>query len=120
MDPLLDLDDPQQWNGYAYANNAPSTSSDPSRLMYTSNSHDDSTAPAPRDSCGNGVYGLVCTRVDDVVEHCLTGTMWSPARTVARKFDQNPLPLGDIVISAHGRFSAFTGPLYEGHGGCAT
>ena len=29
-DPLLDQGDPQQWNGYAYANNAPATSSDPS------------------------------------------------------------------------------------------
>jgi RHS repeat-associated protein len=33
VDPILDLTDPQQANGYAYANNSPVTSSDPSGLM---------------------------------------------------------------------------------------
>ncbi|WP_198348133.1 polymorphic toxin-type HINT domain-containing protein [Plantactinospora sp. KBS50] len=33
VDPLMDLADPEQWNGYAYANNSPVTSSDPSGLM---------------------------------------------------------------------------------------
>ncbi|WP_213456607.1 RHS repeat domain-containing protein, partial [Rhizomonospora bruguierae] len=32
VDPIQDLADPQQWNGYAYANNSPVTSSDPSGL----------------------------------------------------------------------------------------
>ncbi|WP_157732691.1 RHS repeat-associated core domain-containing protein [Cellulomonas sp. PSBB021] len=32
LDPLLDLSDPQQWNGYAYANNNPTTWSDPTGL----------------------------------------------------------------------------------------
>lgn len=32
VDPLLDLTDPQQWNGYAYANNNPTTWSDPTGL----------------------------------------------------------------------------------------
>ncbi|WP_444665205.1 RHS repeat domain-containing protein [Cellulomonas sp. CW35] len=32
LDPLLDLSDPQQWNGYAYANNNPTTWDDPSGL----------------------------------------------------------------------------------------
>ncbi|MDF0514412.1 RHS repeat-associated core domain-containing protein [Agromyces sp. H3Y2-19a] len=32
VDPILDLSDPQQWNGYAYANNNPVTLSDPSGL----------------------------------------------------------------------------------------
>ena len=32
VDPLLDLADPQQWNAYAYANNNPTTLSDPSGL----------------------------------------------------------------------------------------
>ncbi|WP_253762712.1 FG-GAP-like repeat-containing protein [Hamadaea flava] len=30
VDPIYDLGDPQSWNGYAYANNAPATRSDPS------------------------------------------------------------------------------------------
>ena len=33
VDPLLDLTDPQQWNGYAYANNNPTTWSDPTGLI---------------------------------------------------------------------------------------
>ena len=32
VDPVLDLADPQQWNAYAYANNNPTTYSDPSGL----------------------------------------------------------------------------------------
>ncbi|MBM2623800.1 hypothetical protein JIG36_50760 [Actinoplanes sp. LDG1-06] len=32
VDPLQDLSDPQQWNGYSYANNSPITHSDPSGL----------------------------------------------------------------------------------------
>ncbi|GIF18204.1 RHS repeat-associated protein [Actinoplanes tereljensis] len=33
VDPVLDLSDPQQWNAYAYANNSPITSSDPTGLV---------------------------------------------------------------------------------------
>ncbi|MFG1654362.1 RHS repeat-associated core domain-containing protein [Micromonospora sp. NPDC049275] len=33
VDPIQDLADPQQWNGYAYAHNSPVTSSDPSGLI---------------------------------------------------------------------------------------
>ncbi|TDO39650.1 RHS repeat-associated core domain-containing protein [Paractinoplanes brasiliensis] len=33
VDPIQDLQDPQQWNGYAYANNNPTTLSDPSGLI---------------------------------------------------------------------------------------
>ena len=43
VDPLLDLTDPQQWNGYAYANNNPVTSSDPSGLIRTEESNSSSS-----------------------------------------------------------------------------
>lgn len=33
-DPVMDLDDPQQLNGYAYANNSPVTNSDPNGLFW--------------------------------------------------------------------------------------
>jgi RHS repeat-associated protein len=33
VDPVQDLTDPQQWNGYAYAHNNPTTSSDPTGLV---------------------------------------------------------------------------------------
>jgi RHS repeat-associated protein len=34
VDPMLDVSDPQQLNGYSYANNSPVTGSDPSGLMH--------------------------------------------------------------------------------------
>ncbi len=40
VDPLLDLADPQQWNGYAYANNNPTSMSDPSGLRVSEPSAD--------------------------------------------------------------------------------
>ncbi len=33
VDPIQDLTDPQQWHGYAYANNNPTTCSDPDGLV---------------------------------------------------------------------------------------
>ncbi|MDX8031676.1 polymorphic toxin-type HINT domain-containing protein [Lentzea sp. BCCO 10_0856] len=33
VDPIMDTTDPQQWNGYAYANNSPVTFSDPTGLL---------------------------------------------------------------------------------------
>jgi RHS repeat-associated protein len=33
VDPIMNLADPQQWNGYAYANNSPITYSDPTGLV---------------------------------------------------------------------------------------
>jgi RHS repeat-associated protein len=45
VDPLQDLADPQQWNGYSYANNNPTTLSDPSGL---------------RPECGTGYGSSTC------------------------------------------------------------
>ncbi|MGW4214797.1 RHS repeat-associated core domain-containing protein [Lentzea sp. NPDC004789] len=36
VDPVMDTSDPQQWNGYAYANNGPVTFSDPTGLIASS------------------------------------------------------------------------------------
>ncbi|MFI7523948.1 polymorphic toxin-type HINT domain-containing protein [Micromonospora globbae] len=38
VDPLMDLANPQQWNGYAYSNNSPITFSDPDGLMFINDS----------------------------------------------------------------------------------
>jgi RHS repeat-associated protein len=35
VDPVQDFNNPQQWNGYSYANNTPTTSSDPTGLIPT-------------------------------------------------------------------------------------
>jgi len=48
IDPMFDLSDPQSWNGYAYANNAPITSSDPSGLNLASDGGSDGGPAAPQ------------------------------------------------------------------------
>jgi hypothetical protein len=45
VDPVMDLADPQQWNAYAYANNNPTTYSDPTGMLF--------------EECHNGTYS--CT-----------------------------------------------------------
>jgi RHS repeat-associated protein len=48
VDPVQDMADPQQWNGYAYANNSPITNSDPTGLMAENGSGSGGwTPPAP-------------------------------------------------------------------------
>ncbi|KDN80516.1 polymorphic toxin-type HINT domain-containing protein [Kitasatospora cheerisanensis] len=66
-DPLIDAANPQQWNGYAYSNNDPVNSSDPSGLMTNAYSGSvwnldsepvyQSETPATTDSNGNGSGG---------------------------------------------------------------
>ncbi|MFD0782360.1 RHS repeat domain-containing protein [Micromonospora azadirachtae] len=55
VDPLQDLTDPQQWNGYAYAHNSPVTSSDPSGLIDPdcNLSHIDCSGYQPGNETGN-------------------------------------------------------------------
>ncbi|GLH99934.1 polymorphic toxin-type HINT domain-containing protein [Phytohabitans aurantiacus] len=47
VDPVQDMADPQQWNGYAYANNGPITRSDPSGLMAESGGGGGKYVPPP-------------------------------------------------------------------------
>lgn len=53
------LTDPQQWNAYAYANNNPTTMSDPDGLeprpIRERGKDGKSCAGFPQNSCGNGV-----------------------------------------------------------------
>ncbi|HWG99191.1 MAG TPA: polymorphic toxin-type HINT domain-containing protein [Pilimelia sp.] len=62
VDPIMDLADPQQWNAYAYANNNPTTFSDPSGLIIDrdrpgcavgNGGHCSSPTPTPEPSTGN-------------------------------------------------------------------
>ncbi|MGW4214795.1 RHS repeat-associated core domain-containing protein [Lentzea sp. NPDC004789] len=48
VDPVMDIADPQQWNGYAYANNPPITYSDPTGLLPTSCMDDGSNCSTHR------------------------------------------------------------------------
>ncbi|WP_082159671.1 polymorphic toxin-type HINT domain-containing protein [Micromonospora sp. HK10] len=54
VDPLQDLTDPQQWNGYAYANNSPVTSSDPSGLIPEDCLDHDCYGYSPTKGCPGG------------------------------------------------------------------
>ncbi|MFC0027954.1 RHS repeat-associated core domain-containing protein [Micromonospora chaiyaphumensis] len=54
IDPLQDLTDPQQWNGYAYANNSPITSSDPSGLIPEDCLDHDCYGYSPTKGCPGG------------------------------------------------------------------
>ncbi|MCZ7414109.1 RHS repeat-associated core domain-containing protein [Streptomyces sp. WMMC897] len=49
VDPIIDYTDPQQVNGYAYANNSPVTNSDPSGLLYIGIGAGSGYAPMPMD-----------------------------------------------------------------------
>ena len=51
VDPIQDLADPQQWNGYAYSNNNPVTNSDPTGLVFDRNT-----------GCNNGTNGANCSK----------------------------------------------------------
>ncbi|WP_454855443.1 RHS repeat-associated core domain-containing protein [Promicromonospora soli] len=52
VDPIMDMTDPQQWNGYAYAGNSPLTKSDPTGLREFAN--DD-----PRDDTQEQIHTAV-------------------------------------------------------------
>ncbi|BCJ74526.1 hypothetical protein CS0771_40700 [Catellatospora sp. IY07-71] len=56
VDPLVDVEDPQQMNGYSYANNSPILSSDPDGLI-----------PCDDDSCGGRVKVAMPILVDPPV-----------------------------------------------------
>jgi RHS repeat-associated protein len=47
VDPVMDLSDPQQMSGYAYAADTPVTSSDPSGMMWTDNGGNFTANPGP-------------------------------------------------------------------------
>ena len=51
VDPIQDMADPQQWNGYAYSNNNPVTNSDPTGLVFD-----------PNTGCNNGTNGANCSK----------------------------------------------------------
>ncbi|GAA4372893.1 RHS repeat-associated core domain-containing protein [Actinomadura verrucosospora] len=58
VDPLMDPAEPQQLNGYSYANNNPVTSADPSGLMSDPNSSEDYFPPSGGSGTGGGAgYG---------------------------------------------------------------
>ncbi|MFG1843979.1 RHS repeat-associated core domain-containing protein [Micromonospora carbonacea] len=61
LDPLQDPADPQQWNGYAYANNTPVTSSDPSGLIPDDCRYFDCYGYDPSKGCPHG-----CGSTDNV------------------------------------------------------
>ncbi|WP_308121165.1 RHS repeat-associated core domain-containing protein [Paractinoplanes bogorensis] len=52
VDPIQDLNDPQQWNGYAYSNNNPATLSDPTGTIPIPTENDDRFGREQKDPYG--------------------------------------------------------------------
>jgi RHS repeat-associated protein len=78
VDPVMDQADPQQWNGYAYADNSPITNADPSGLWFTN---------APDGECSRGCpfkpgQGPASTCCNTPVQHSPTGRQTPPPRSV--------------------------------------
>ncbi|MGK5519424.1 RHS repeat-associated core domain-containing protein [Micromonospora sp. URMC 107] len=61
VDPLQDTGQPQQWNGYSYANNTPVTSSDPTGMIPDDCKHFDCYGYNPTTGCKHG-----CGSTDNV------------------------------------------------------
>ncbi|SCG51250.1 RHS repeat-associated core domain-containing protein [Micromonospora siamensis] len=61
VDPMQDAGDPQQWNGYAYADNTPVTSSDPTGMIPEDCRHFDCYGYSPTKGCPGG-----CGSTDNV------------------------------------------------------
>jgi RHS repeat-associated protein len=113
VDPLLDLADPQQWNGYAYANNTPITASDPTGMIPEDcRDHDcygySPDAPGHKGGCPGGCG------TDKNVRYGKSKKNWSSSRSSKR---DNPRTLGHVVtVPADVDLAEFTRQWYEGTG----
>jgi RHS repeat-associated protein len=84
VDPIMDLGDPQQWNGYSYSNNNPTTFSDPSGLTYCLEPGD-------------------CVSYAGVIALLQTGTCpWTGCEP------ENPNLVGEILLDTLPGFSQFS------------
>ncbi|MFI9366750.1 polymorphic toxin-type HINT domain-containing protein [Kitasatospora sp. NPDC053057] len=99
-DPILDASDPQQWNGYAYSNNDPINSSDPSGLLRDpgplhdpSPNWEDSVPDVPSylENDGNKGYGSFDCRNDNSCPSLEDRTMRSFLRTAELAQHNDPL-----------------------------
>lgn len=77
VDPVMDPTDPQQINGYAYANNSPVTGSDPTGLYCDSCSLNNPDSAWGAGS-GPGCTHYNCYDGDGKVDSVVTKTAWSP------------------------------------------
>nr|WP_240742104.1 RHS repeat-associated core domain-containing protein [Micromonospora zingiberis] len=111
-DPVVDLSNPQQMHGYAYANNSPATFSDPTGLYFEEGSH------------GNGQRGYVTKTPSGKNKVKVTGkpvakgaksstpTLYQRAKN--RYFNPGSKPTGSMRISLGGY--GLADRLYPGHG----
>ncbi|MEU1585734.1 RHS repeat-associated core domain-containing protein [Micromonospora sp. NPDC005710] len=108
VDPLQDLTDPQQWNGYSYANNSPVTMSDPDGLIPADCLEFDCRGYDPRplkDGDGRGAGG--CPGGCGTDANILWGDTNGKSSTKSAKVD-NPRSLGyGMVVPEAVRFEEF-------------
>ncbi|PMR62605.1 hypothetical protein C1A38_02285, partial [Verrucosispora sp. ts21] len=79
VDPIQDLTDPQQWNGYSYANNNPTTFSDPTGNIWTdflvgSDPHFNGPGAGTK---SYGPVGTGATSKTRETNHCANGSPYS-------------------------------------------
>ncbi|WP_187271814.1 RHS repeat domain-containing protein [Aeromicrobium terrae] len=98
VDPILDAMDPQQMNGYAYANNSPVTASDPDGLMQTCGEGGycdrDRSASPKMSSGGSGFLGAVGSAANWGWGKAKAGTR--NAVDYGRKLANSPDPRGQL------------------------
>jgi RHS repeat-associated protein len=93
VDPVQDLADPQQWNGYTYANNNPTTLSDPTGLIPADCMEQDCYGynPTALKKNGGGCHGG-CGSIDNI--------LWGQARGLSSTKSRNhsdPTVLGHVI-----------------------
>jgi RHS repeat-associated protein len=113
VDPVMDLNDPQQMNGYAYANNNPASLSDPSGLQYFVDLDGLVTVPgaAAAKAMGQERYDAILKKAQQKAENIygLGATCVNPdrdCRSTAQKTKDNaarPKPTFDFdYLKKHG------------------
>jgi RHS repeat-associated protein len=83
VDPVIDHEDPQQLNGYAYSNNAPPTFTDPDGLLFGS------LWNKAKDAAGS--YGAKAADVAGNAVKAVAETTWNVAKDTVQSIKEDPL-----------------------------
>ncbi|MCW3845179.1 hypothetical protein ONA70_34440 [Micromonospora yasonensis] len=102
VDPMQDAGDPQQWNGFAYADNTPVTSSDPTGMIPEDCRHFDCYGYSPTNGCPGG-----CGSTDNIKwgkKHHKTSTKPKPGG----KYVPPPRPAPKPKVKEKSKCGAFS------------
>ncbi|MFI7511202.1 FG-GAP-like repeat-containing protein [Micromonospora aurantiaca] len=111
VDPLMDTADPQQWNGYSYANNTPVTSSDPSGLIPDDCKYFDCYSYNPKTGCPHG-----CGSTDNVDYGKKRGLTSTRAKSSKSKRAPKPAETAKVTFHKNGTIATKVGDKYYVNG----